>query len=212
MVASFRSGDIFTSGTVMMWPSRSASRALPCARMSEIAWRTISPTRNCRCEPPVEELLLWWRIIRPFSLLSFSEADARPGKPGTASNNFQVSLFTKPQGSDLQAPLNGLDAITLDDITDSHVAVILECHAAFLAGLHFLHFVLEALQRRQLAFVHHNVVPNQADIGTAFHGAVSDAAARDLANLGDVEHFQDLGVAEHGLAQCRREQAGHRLL
>src|SRR5205823_6608219 len=51
----------------------------------------------------------------------------------------------------------------------------------------------------------------QADIGAALHGAVGDAAARDLADLGNVEHLQDLGVAEHGFAQRRREQAGHRL-
>src|ERR1700689_3970867 len=95
---------------------------------------------------------------------------------------------------DSQRALDGLHAITLDDVADPHVAVILERHAAFLAGLHFLHFVLEALQGRELAFVNDEVVADQADIGAAFHGAVGDAAARDLADLGNVEDFQDLGV------------------
>src|ERR1044072_5828586 len=46
----------------MMWPSRSASWTLPCARISATAWRTVSPTRNCRCEPPGAELFFsWWR-------------------------------------------------------------------------------------------------------------------------------------------------------
>src|SRR5260221_13226645 len=71
-----------------------------------------------------------------------------PGiKPGMTSDYF-IILLTKPQGSDLQAALDGLHAITLDNVADPHVAVILERHAAFLAGLHFLHFILEALQGR----------------------------------------------------------------
>ena len=60
--------------------------------------------------------------------------------------------------------------------------------------------------------MHDDVVADQAHIGAAFHGAVGDAATRDLADLGDVEHFQDQGIAEHGFAQGGREQAGHRLL
>ena len=51
-------GDILTSGTVMMWPSRSGSCTLPCARISATAWRTVSPTRNCRCVPLGAELLV----------------------------------------------------------------------------------------------------------------------------------------------------------
>ena len=51
------------------------------------------------------------------------------------------------QDLDLQRALDGLYAITLDDVADTHVAIVLERHAAFLAGLHFLHFILESLQR-----------------------------------------------------------------
>src|SRR6478609_4269918 len=115
------------------------------------------------------------------------------------------------QDLDLQRALDRLYTITLDNVADTHVAVILERHAAFLAGLHFLHFVLEALQRRQLALMHDDVVANEADIGAALHGSVGDAATGDLADLGNVEHFQDLRIAQHGFAQRRREQAGHRL-
>jgi hypothetical protein len=35
----------------------------------------------------------------------------------------------------------------------------------------------------------------------AFDLAVGDAATRDLADLRDVEHFEDLRIAEHGFAQ-----------
>ena len=44
------------------------------------------------------------------------------------------------------------------------------------------------------------------------HHAFGDAAAGDLADLGDVEHLQDLGIAEEGLAQRRRQHARHRRL
>ena len=57
-----------------------------------------------------------------------------------------------------------------------------------------------------------DVVADEADVRAALHDAVGDAAARDLADLGDVEHFQDLRIAEHRLAQRRREQARHRRL
>ena len=66
---------------------------------------------------------------------------------------------------------------------------------------HFADFVLEALQRRELAFVDDHVVAQQADAGAALDGAFGDAAAGDLADLGDVEDFADLGIAQEGFAQ-----------
>src|SRR6185437_3100012 len=51
-----------------------------------------------------------------------------------------------------------------------------------------------------------------AHIGAAFHGSVGDTTAGNLADLGNVEDFQDLRVAEHGLAQSGREQAAHGFL
>src|SRR5256885_12515674 len=84
--------------------------------------------------------------------------------------------------------------IALDDIAGAHVLVVLEGHAAFLADLHFLDLVLEALERRELALVHHHVVADEADAGAALDAAVGDAAAGDLADLGDVEHLQDLRI------------------
>src|ERR1044072_7282022 len=88
--------------------------------------------------------------------------------------------FNKIRGSsqdlDLQRALDGLYAVTFDNVTDTHVAVVLERHAAFLAGLHFLHFVLEALQGREPAFMHDDVGADEQHIVSAFHGAVGDAA------------------------------------
>src|ERR1700742_3299078 len=99
---------------------------------------------------------------------------------GASRVSLKMSLFA---GLDSQRALDRLYAITLDDVADTHVAVVLERHAAFLAGGHFLHFVLETLQRRQLAFMHHDVVADQADIGAAFHGSIGGSAAGDLADL-----------------------------
>ena len=114
--------------------------------------------------------------------------------------------------SGLQAPLDLLHGVALDDIAGAHVLVVLERHAAFLAGHDVLHLVLVALQRRELALVHHHVVADEAHVGAALDGAVRDAATRDLADLRDVEHFEDLGIAEHVFAQSRREKARHRRL
>ena len=45
-------------------------------------------------------------------------------------------------------------------------------------------------------------------MGAALDLAFGDPAAGDLANLGDGEHFEDLGIAEEGLAPRGCEQAG----
>ena len=81
------------------------------------------------------------------------------------------------------------------------------CPADDFAGV-----VLEALELRELAFVHHDVVAHQPHIGAALDGAVGDAAAGDVADLRHLEDLEDHRVAEHGLADRWREQAGHRLL
>ncbi len=57
--------------------------------------------------------------------------------------------------------------------------------------------------------MHHDVVADQAHVGAALDVAVRDPAARHLADLGDVEHLQDQGIAEHLLAERRGQQSGH---
>ncbi len=68
-------------------------------------------------------------------------------------------------------------------------------------------FVLEALERLELAFVDDDVVADQADAGATLDLAFGDAATRDLADLGDVEHLEDLGIADEGL-RAAPETAG----
>src|SRR3954462_7500551 len=112
----------------------------------------------------------------------------------------------------LQRPPDLLDAVALDDVAGAHVLVVLEGHAALLAGRDLAGVVLEALELAELALVNHHVVADEAHVGAALHDAVEDAAARDLADLGDVEDLQDLRLAEPRLAQGRGEEARHRLL
>jgi hypothetical protein len=58
--------------------------------------------------------------------------------------------------------------------------------------------------------VNDNVVADQADACAALDLAFGDTATGNLADLGDVEHLEDLGIAEEGLAPFRRQQARHR--
>ena len=92
----------------------------------------------------------------------------------------------------------------------SDVLVVGERHAALLAGRHLAHLVLEALQGRQRALVDHHVVADEAHLGAALDLAFDDAAAGDLADVRDVEHLEDLRLAEEDLADRRREQPRHR--
>jgi hypothetical protein len=107
-------------------------------------------------------------------------------------------------------PGDVLDPETLDDIASANVFVVLEGHAAFLPGIDFGDLVLEALQSLELAFVNDNAVADEANARATLDLALGDAATGHLADLGDVEHLQDLGIAEEGLPTFRREHAGHR--
>src|ERR1700722_12122521 len=84
--------------------------------------------------------------------------------------------------------------VAFDHVAGAHVLIILEGHAAFLTGDNFLHFVLEALQRRQLALVNNDVVADQANIGATLDVAVRDAATSHFADLRNIEDFEDLRI------------------
>ena len=98
----------------------------------------------------------------------------------------------------LERALNVLHLEAFDHVALAHVLIALERHAAFLTAHHFFDFVLEALERGQLALVNDDIVPDQANMRTTFDLTFGHAAARHLANLGDVEHLQDFGIAEEG--------------
>ena len=55
----------------------------------------------------------------------------------------------------------------------------------------------------------HHVVADQTHLGAALHIAFGDLTTRHLADLGDVEHLEDLGVAEEGFAHFRCQLARH---
>jgi len=99
-----------------------------------------------------------------------------------------------------QCSLHALHPVALDDVADFHVLIILERHAAFLAGDDLTRVILETLELRQLALVHDHVVANEPYIGAALDGAVGDAAAGNIADLRHLEDFENSGIAEHGLA------------
>src|ERR1700744_354803 len=109
-----------------------------------------------------------------------------------------------------QRALDGFDLETLDNVALLHVLIIGESHAAFLADLNLAHFVLEALERRQIAFVNDDIVADQANLRATTHQAFGDLAARHLADLADGEDFQDFRVAEEFLSRLRRQHARQR--
>src|SRR3546814_8690071 len=81
----------------------------------------------------------------------------------------------------LKRPGDVLYAEALDDVAGADVLVVLEGHAAFLADRYFGNFVLEALERLELAFVDDDVVAHQANACAALDLAFRDAATRNLA-------------------------------
>src|ERR1700691_5668210 len=76
--------------------------------------------------------------------------------------------------------LNGLDIETFDDVALLHVLIIGESHAAFLARLHFFHFVLEAFESGKFALVDHDLIADQPHLRAAPDHALGDLATGDL--------------------------------
>ena len=89
-----------------------------------------------------------------------------------------------------QRPLHALHPVTLDNVADFHILIIFERHAAFLAGGDFTRVILEALELRQLALMHDDVVADQPHIGAALDRAVGDPAAGDIIECYRVESVQ----------------------
>src|SRR5262249_13798628 len=112
----------------------------------------------------------------------------------------------------LERPRDGLDVEALDDVAGADILVVGEGHAALLPRRHLAHLVLKALERRQRTLVDNDVIPDQAHARTTLDLALGDPAAGDLADPGNVEHLEDLRVAEENLAQGRRQQPRHRRL
>src|SRR6266581_1280556 len=182
MVASRRSGLMRTSGTVTMWPSSTGSCTSPCASTSASAWRTASPTRNWRCEGPAADSRCCPRAIQSSrhqsSGLSASKSAALA--PGSKRAPCLREKYEHNQIRASKRPLHHLDTVAFDDVALAHVLEVLERHAAFLAGADFARVVLEALELRQLAFVDHHVVADEAHLRPALDRAVGHAAARHL--------------------------------
>src|SRR3984893_2809722 len=143
----------------------------------------------------------------PAYLAAQTVGSSSPRKAISCSTARIAACSLRARSPASQRALDLLHAIAFDDITNPHVLVILERHAAFLPGLHFLDLVLEALQGRELAFMHHDIVADEPHMGAALNRAVGDPAARDLAHLGNHKDFQDFGIAKRFLAQGRREEA-----
>jgi len=149
--------------------------------------RVRSPTHYRR-----RESLLWMAGIHLKSGLPSSSANGRPnGRPMTGSavmNQYSVSkMFFRTTGCpafagmtpslksarlqdlDLQRALDGLYAINSIDVAGTHVAVIPNAMPHSWPDATSFTSSLKRFSVDSFAFVHHDVVADQPDIGAAFH-------------------------------------------
>src|SRR5712692_1232045 len=139
-------------------------------------------------------------MIRP---LLHATNSARPGRPhkrsrlelfldrGRAAHSLR---FRRGELAQNRFHLEGFD-----NVVRFHVVEILERDTAFVALRDFARVVLEALQRRELAFPYRAPIADQARASAADNLAVDDHASRD-GRAGDVENLADFGAAERLLA------------
>src|SRR5206468_8722957 len=99
--------------------------------------------------------------------------------------------------------------VGLDDVAHLDVLVTVEPDAALEALLDLRDVVLEAPQRPDLAFIDHAVVAQQAKLRIAADRALGDVAARDDAELRDLERIADFRAPASDFFQRRLEQALH---
>ena len=173
--------------------------------MSRASRGRLAAAERCS-DRPEPQLQRCKSVVRPRSTIERHIASGRTAVTCSPLTSAVIDSDASQRAADF------LDVVALDDVADAHVLVVLEGHAAFLAGLHLRDLVLEALERRELALVHDDIVADEPHMRAALHDAVGDPAARDVADLGDVEDLEDLRVAEHRLAQGRRQHAGQRRL
>ena len=100
-----------------------------------------------------------------------------------------------------------LELVALQAIVDVDLGEALQADAALVAERDFLDVVLEALERRDVAFPDEVLAAEQAHLGAALDDAVADHAASDRAELGHAERLAHFGVAEDDLFDDRREHA-----
>src|SRR6516165_6972053 len=156
------------------------------------------PSRIGSCTAPrVSISASAWRIISP----------TRSCRCDGPERDLSRGLAIMASGS--QTALNLLHPVALDDVADFHVLIVLEGHPTLLAGDDLLDVILEAPQLRELAFVDDHVVTDEAHIRPTLDASVSDATARNVPDLGDLEDFQHEGIAERRLPQRRGQQARH---
>src|SRR5258705_3013618 len=95
----------------------------------------------------------------------------------------------------------------LDEVADLDVVEPLEADAALEPGLDLADIVFEAAERSDLAFVHKDVVAEQARLrlAAARDAALGDQAAGDGAVLGHLERISDLGHAQPDFLELRVE-------
>src|SRR5690606_33739206 len=102
-----------------------------------------------------------------------------------------------------------LDALeALDLVARLDVVVRLHADAAFGVDADFVHVLLEATQRFQLAFENHHAVAQDADRLAALDHALDHHAAGDRAELGAAEHVADFGDADDLLADLLAQHVG----
>jgi hypothetical protein len=94
----------------------------------------------------------------------------------------------------------------------AHVLVILEGHAAFLAGCTSRTSSLKRLSCRQLALVDTTLSRIRRTLAPRSTVPSVTRQPATLPTLVMLKTSQDFGVAEHGLAQRRRQHARHRRL
>src|SRR4051812_47341508 len=85
------------------------------------------------------------------------------------------SLAMRPSGRrrGIERARDRLGAIALDDVAHLDVIEVLDADAALEAFAHFLHVILEALERRDRAVEHLNAVTYHADAALAVDHAAA---------------------------------------
>src|SRR3982074_2430256 len=93
-----------------------------------------------------------------------------------------------------------------------HIVEVFQGQAAFEAGFHFSHIVLETLERIEFAGPYHDIVAQQAYRRTASDQTVEYIAAGNGTDFADQNDLADFDQAQYLFAFFRRQHAGHRRL
>ena len=99
----------------------------------------------------------------------------------------------------LELPLDFLDSISLDNVTDLDIVISLDIETAVKTCSNLLDIILESLERSELACINHDTVTDHAHLRSSLKLTLTDNTSGNCSHLRDLECLLNLSSSSDNL-------------